>query len=486
MIQVRKKSLKKNYIYNLFYQIIAILLPIITTPYLSRVLGAKGIGIYSYTLSIVSYFTLIGALGTNMYAQREMACYQDDDSAKSKAFKEILIIRLVSFAITSITFFITFCINNKYDSYYRILLLEIFASMIDITWFYQGMEDFGKIVLKNMAIKCISILSIFIFIKDSNDVWIYVLIYVLSNLIGNLSLWFGLKKHIKKVDKISIKRHLKPMILLLIPQVAMSIYNVLDKTMLGILVTDISKVGFYEQSQKITRLAITIVTAVGTVMIPRISNVNHKGDKKKLAKYIYGSFNLVWFLSVPIMFGLIVISDNLVPWFFGSGFDEVSLLIKICAPIAVLIGLANVLGQQYLVSTKRQNQYTYAVVGSAFFNFFGNLILIPKYAAIGATISSVVAELIGIVIEIYFVRKELDLKPVFKISLNYFIASFIMFVALNGIGHFLAPAMISTFLLAFSGCTIYFIVLVCLKDKFIMDILQKTLLIVLKKVQNEK
>lgn len=483
---MKKKSLKKNYIYNLLYQIVAILLPIITTPYLSRILGAKGIGIYSYTLSIVSYFTLMGALGTNMYAQREMACYQDDEYAKSRTFKEILIIRLISFAITSIIFFISFCISNKYDIYYRILLLEIFASMIDITWFYQGMEDFGKIVLKNMTIKCISIFSIFIFIKGPNDVWIYVLIYVLSNLIGNLSLWIGLKKHIKRVDKVSIKRHLKPMILLLIPQVAMSIYNVLDKTMLGLLVTDISKVGFYEQSQKITRLAITIVTAVGTVMIPRISNVNHKGDKKKLAKYIYGSFNLVWFLSIPIMFGLIAVSDNLVPWFFGNGFDEVSLLIKVCAPIAVLIGLANVLGQQYLVSTKKQNQYTYAVIGSAIFNFFGNLILIPKYAAVGATISSVVAELVGIVVEIYFVRKELDLKPVFKTSINYFIAGAIMFVTLIGIAQFLAPTMISTFLLICSGGVVYALVLFLLKDKFVISTLKQTLLVIKKKVKNGK
>ena len=355
--------------------------------------------------------------------------------------------------------------------------------MIDITWFYQGMEDFGKIVLKNMTIKCISISSIFIFIKGPNDIWIYVLIYALSNLIGNLSLWIGLKKHIKKVNKISPKRHLKPMLLLLIPQVAMSIYNVLDKTMLGILVNDISQVGFYEQSQKITRLAITIVTAIGTVMIPRISNVNHKGDKQRLVKYIYGSFNLVWFLSIPIMFGLIVVADNLVPWFFGNGFEEVSLLIKVCSPIAVLIGLANVLGQQYLVSTKKQNKYTYAVVASAVFNFLGNLILIPKYTAIGATISSVVAELVGIVVEIYFIRKELDLKPVFRTSRKYFIAGVVMFAVLSGMSQFLRPTMLSTFLIICLGSVVYLLTLIVLKDKFVINMLNQILSVTLKRVK---
>ena len=226
---MKKQSLKKNYIYNLIYQIIAIILPIITTPYLSRVLGAKGIGIYSYTLSIVTYFILIGALGTNMYAQREMACYQDDVEGRSKTFKELFYIRLCSFSITAIVFFLCFCISNEYDIYYRILLLEIFANMIDITWFYQGMENFKKVVVKNLLIKFISIFSIFIFIRSKNDVWIYVLIYVLSNLIGNLSLWLDLKKYLIKVKKINLKKHFRPMLSLIVPQIAMSIYNVLDK-----------------------------------------------------------------------------------------------------------------------------------------------------------------------------------------------------------------------------------------------------------------
>ena len=470
---MKKQSLKKNYIYNLIYQIIAIILPIITTPYLSRVLGAKGIGIYSYTLSIVTYFILIGALGTNMYAQREMACYQDDVEGRSKTFKELFYIRLCSFSITAIVFFLCFCISNEYDIYYRILLLEIFANMIDITWFYQGMENFKKVVVKNLLIKCISIFSIFIFIRSKNDVWIYVLIYVLSNLIGNLSLWLDLKKYLIKVKKINLKKHFRPMLSLIVPQIAMSIYNVLDKTMIGLLAKDISEVGYYEQSQKITRLAVTIVTALGTVMIPRISNVNSKGDTKKLLNYIYSSFNLVWFLSIPITFGLIVTADNFVPWFFGKEFEKVALLIKVCSPIAIFIGLANVMGQQYLVSTKRQNQYTYAVVASAIVNFFGNLILIPKYAAIGATISSVFAELVGVCVEIYFIRDVINIKSAFLLSKKYFIAAIIMLVGLMAIDSFFLSSMMSTAILVIIGITIYMLVLIILRDTFVITTLEK-------------
>lgn len=472
---MKKQSLKKNYIYNLVYQIIAIILPIITTPYLSRVLGANGIGIYSYTLSIVTYFILLGALGTNMYAQREMACYQDDIEGRSKTFKELFYIRFFSFSITAIVFFFCFCISNEYDIYYRILLLEIFANMIDITWFYQGMENFKKVVIKNLLIKGISIFSIFLFIKSENDVWIYVLIYVLSNLIGNLSLWLDLKNYLVKVKKLNLKKHFKPMLSLIVPQIAMSIYNVLDKTMIGLLAKNISEVGYYEQSQKITRLAITIVTALGTVMIPRISNVNSKGDKKKLINYIYNSFNLVWFLSVPITFGLISIADNFVPWFFGKGFEKVALLIKMCSPIAIFIGLANVMGQQYLVSTRKQSQYTYAVVASAIVNFIGNLILIPKYAAIGATISSVFAELVGVCVEIYFIRNVINIKYAFLLSKKYFAAAIIMFVGLMSINSCFPASMISTAILVIIGGTLYILALIILKDSFVITTLEKVI-----------
>ena len=187
-----KKSVTKNYIYNLIYQIFAIIVPLITTPYLSRVLGAENIGIYSYTLSVTTYFILFGSLGIAMYAQREIAYVQEDKYKRSKVFFEILLIKVITLMISMGIFYVTFGIQGQYSVYYKIFLLEIIANIIDISWFFQGIEEFKKTVMRNMLVKSISIALIFILVKNSDDLTPYIWIYVLSTFFGNLSFWMYL------------------------------------------------------------------------------------------------------------------------------------------------------------------------------------------------------------------------------------------------------------------------------------------------------
>ena len=273
-----KKSITKNYIYNLIYQILILILPLITTPYVSRVLGAENIGIYSYTISIATYFILFGSLGIAMYGQREIAYLQDQKEKYSKLFWEIVVLRFFTMSISSIIFYISFVKNGEYHMYYKILLLELLANCFDISWFFQGLEEFKKTVLRNIVVKIISIICIFVFVKSYNDLFIYFWIYVLSNLIGNISLWAYLPKYIDKIEisKIDIMKHIRPTISLFIPQIAIQIYTVLDKVMIGTIILDKSEVGFYEQSQKIVKMLLTIVTSLGIVMIPRMANTFKK------------------------------------------------------------------------------------------------------------------------------------------------------------------------------------------------------------------
>ena len=279
-----KKSVKKNYIYNLIYQILVMIIPLITTPYLSRVLGAENIGIYSYTLSITTYFILFGSLGVAMYGQREIAYVQDNKDKRSKTFYEIFIMRIITLFISLIIFYITFCIKGEYNVYYKILILEIIANAIDISWYFQGLEEFKKTVIRNTIVKLISVVCIFVLVKNNNDLNKYFAIYVLSNVIGNLSLWLYIPKYTSKVklNELKVIRHLKPTIILFIPQVATQIYTVLDKTMIGAIIADKSEVGYYEQAQKIIKLLMTIATSLGTVMMPRIAATYSKGNKEKV------------------------------------------------------------------------------------------------------------------------------------------------------------------------------------------------------------
>ena len=293
-----KKSIKKNYIYNLIYQVLILILPLVTTPYLSRVLGAENIGIYSFTLSISTYFILFGSLGIALYAQREIAYFQDDKTKRSKIFFEILVLRFITLGIALLTFYLTFCIKGEYKVYYRILILELLANTIDISWFFQGLEEFKKTVSRNIVVKVISVICIFIFIKNENNLLQYFIIYVLSILIGNITLWFYLPKFVNKVSFRDIKplKHLKATLSLFIPQIAMQIYTVLDRTMIGTIVLNKKEVGYYEQAQKIIKLLLTIATSLGTVMIPRMANTYANGDEVKLKDYIFKSFRFVFFM----------------------------------------------------------------------------------------------------------------------------------------------------------------------------------------------
>lgn len=424
-----KKSITKNYIYNMVYQVLILILPLITTPYLSRVLGAEGIGIYSYTYTIVTYFILFGSLGVALYGQREIAYAQENVEARKKTFIEIIIFRFITIGIATIAYFFLFMNGEKYQLYYRILLLELIAGAFDISWFFQGMEEFKRTVTRNVLVRLCSVSLVFILVKTKEDLAMFTLIYSIADLLGNLSLWLYLPKYLKgiKVKNINVLQHLPQITLLFIPQIANQLYKMLDTTMIGKLVENKSELGFYEQGQKVIRLLLTIVTSLGVVMIPRMASTFASGDKEKINDYMKMSFKFVFFLAFPIMFGIVSISKDFVPIFFGNGYDKVAILINIISPILLLMGIANVVGTQYMLPTKRQKEYTISVVIGVVVNFILNYILILNYGAIGASISTVLSQLVVDLVQAYFVRKEVNFKELLKLSYKYLLSGIVMF-----------------------------------------------------------
>lgn len=470
-----KKNITKNYIYNLSYQILVLILPLVTTPYISRVLGAENIGIYSYTISIATYFILFGSLGIALYGQREIAYNQKDKYKYSMIFWEIVLLRIITMSISVLVFYITFVNGNQYQMYYKILTFEVIGNCIDISWFFQGLEEFKKTVMRNMLVKIISIVCIFLFIKSTNDLYIYFWIYVLSTLIGNGSLWLYLPKFLEKVRiyELHIFKHLKPTIELFIPQIAIQVYTLLDRTMVGIIIPDKSEVGFYDQGQKIIKMLLTIITSMGTVMLPRVASTFSNGEKEKVENYINKSFNLVFILAFPMIFGIIVVSKAFVPVFFGNGYDKVVILMSVISPVILLIGLSNVTGTQYLLPIKRQKEFTISVVCGAIINFIMNICLIWRFGAIGASVGTVIAELTVTLVQIYFVRKNFDLKNIFKISKNYLISSIIMFIVCLLIGKYIKNNLISVIVQVIGGGLTYGMLLLILKDKFVFEMINQ-------------
>lgn len=468
---MKQKNVKKNYIYNLIYQILVMIIPLITTPYLSRTIGAENIGIYSYTISITTYFILFGSLGVAMYGQREIAYIQDDVKKRTITFYEIFFMRLITLLLSLMIFYFAFCINGQYNMYYKILILEIVANVIDISWYFQGLEEFKKTIIRNFFVKLLSVICIFILVKSGDDLSKYFIIYVLSTLLGNASLWFYIPKYTTKFKfkELNCKRHLKSTIILFLPQIATQIYTVLDKTMIGTILTDKSEVGYYEQAQKIVKILMTLATSLGTVMMPRIASTYAKGEKYKIREYMNNSFAFILMLAFPLTLGLISISNKFVPLFYGTGFEKVTSIICMISPIIVLIGLSNVTGTQYLLPTKQQNKYTISVVVGAIVNFLLNLLLIKKYAALGAAFATVIAELSVTVTQFILIRNDIEITDILKKSLNFIIASIVMFIFSIITGSLINNSLLSIICQVFVSIMVYFCILLILKEKMIKD-----------------
>lgn len=465
------KSVQKNYIYNVGYQVLILITPLITTPYVSRTLGADAIGTYSFTASIVTYFTLFATMGTATYGQREISYVQDDKNKRTEVFWNIEILSCIS----------TFAVLLLYGAYvllfsddiivYSIFSMNVFAVAFDITWLFQGMEEFGKIVFRNVIFKILNIAYIFIFVHSEGDLVIYVLGMCLLPLLSVVSLWSFLHKMVNKPNWKKIKpfANFGVVLSMFIPTIAVSIYTVLDKTMIGLL-TDVKvENGYYEQALKLSKTALTLVTALGTVMVPRVGHYYEKQEMDVVKKYIYRSYQFVWLLGIPLCMGLIGISSNIVPWFYGNGYDKVVPLLSILSILILAIGINNVTGIQYLMPTKRQNTFTFTVLIGAVVNLIFNLILIPYWYSIGAAIASVLAETVIAVVQIIIIRKELSPQIIISCSRHYWVAGFVMLGILCGLGRWLESSIIHSVIMIVSGGVVYSVLLLIMKDEFFIN-----------------
>lgn len=453
------------------YQILTLITPLITAPYLSRTLQPDGVGRVSFVESIVSYFSLIAVMGTSIYGQREISYVQDNIKKRSEVFWNT---KVLGFYISGMTIFVylVFALLQKDNStIYFILTLNLVANFFDITWFFQGMEDFVKTVARNAIFKIVQIIYIFSFVRNKEDILIYVLGIGLFATIGNLSLWAYLPKYIKKVPLSSLRpfKNFKVVWSLFVPTVAVQIYTVLDKTMIGLITDSSYENGYYEQALKISKMLLALVTALGTVMVPRIGYLFENGSKEDIQRYMYRGYRFVWFLGIPLCFGIIMSAANFVPWFFGAGYDTVIPLLQILSLLILAIGINNVTGIQYLIPTKKQNIFTKTVIIGAITNFCLNMILIYFFKSIGAAIASVTAESVIAIVQLIIVRKELSPIQILKEGIHYFIAGTIMLLTLIPITEHLTPSILNSIIIAASGAVVYFAVLLVEKDEFLIS-----------------
>ena len=468
------KSITKNYLFNLINQILLIIIPIITTPYVSRVLGADGVGKYSFSNSIASYFVIFASLGFMYYAQREIAKYQDNKKKQSEIFWEIIIVRSASVSTALIVYFAAIVLGvfkEEYTLLMMILSVSILAVAFDISFLFAGNEVFSKTVLTNTLLRILNVIAVFVFVKDRNDLWKYVLITASTVLVANASLAIYAKDFLCKIEIKNLHpvRHVKPAVILFLPTIAISVYTYLDKTMIGVITGSDFENGFYEQAEKIVKIVMTVVTSLGTEMIPRNSNAFERKDMQAIRQNIYRSVRFVLLLGIPMMIGLISVSDNMVPWFLGDGYYKSANIMKILSVLILAIGLSNVFGLQYLIPAGEDKKFTISVTCGAVTNFLLNLVLIRLFNSYGAALATIIAETVVAIVMFCFIRKNISLVEIYKSSVKYLISGIIMFVPCFLVGRILEPSIINTFIIVLVGVVVYVICLILMKDEFFLE-----------------
>lgn len=419
----------KNYLYNAGYQILILILPFITAPYIGRVLKPVGVGINSYTNSLIQWFVLLAGIGIGYYGNREIAYVRNDKEKMSRSFWEIQILK---FVMTIVAFFVFTLFLQVYRKYYGYMLLQslnIVAAAIDISWFYMGIEDFKRTVLRNTIVKFASLIAIFTFVKDANDVGLYIVILAMSLVLGNLTLWPHLRKVLVKVSFKSLNpwRHFMPTVSMFVPQIATQIYLILNKNMLGAISGSTSS-GFYNQSDTLVKMILAIVTATGTVMLPHVSHAFAEGNNKKVKELLYNSFDFVSLVSIAMTFGLMGVGRYLGTMFYGPGFGPVGPAMMVEALIIVFIGWSNVIGTQYLLPTDQVKQFTISVTVGAVVNIILNVPFIYLFGLMGAIWATVISEFAVTAYQLWVVRKQLELKKLFVNFWKYLIAGIVMFI----------------------------------------------------------
>lgn len=473
---------KKNIIYQTLYQILNLILPFITAPYISRVLGSENTGIYSYTYTTVNYFMLIALLGIETYGTRTISRVRNDKEKLNRTFSSLFYCHAIVAGLCLVVYMVyALKFSGIYKVYATIQVLYIIAELLNINWFFFGIEEFKITVTRNLILKLITIASIFIFVRTQNDLIKYITIMAAGTFISQSFVWIFLKRYTKfvKVTFSEIFVHLKPMCVLFISVIATSIYRMVSKTMLGAM-GELSSLGCFEYADKIIRMPLSIITAVGLVMLSKTSNM-YINDNKGAVKLIGKSMEIVLIFSSAIAFGMAGVADNFSVLFYGNEYAYTGQLIIAMSPSLIFMSWNNILRTQYLMPKCRDKEYVIAVWAGAIINVLCNIAFIKLWGAAGAAATTSISYFVVSLVQTHYVKAELNVAEYLKKSIVPIFASAVMFVVLRIIGSLLECNWITLAIQIVAGGILYLvIVFIYLKktnsfiiNEFIHPILKK-------------
>lgn len=420
-------SLKKNVVYNFGYQLLVLALPLVTAPYLSRVIGAEGIGIYSYSYSVATYFVYFVMLGLNNYGNRTVAAVQHDRETRTRVFWSIYAMQVTCFVVVGAVY-VLYAFLLAADRTVALLQgLYVLSSLFDINWFFFGMELFKISVLRNAVVKLSTTLLVFIFVRGPEDVGAYVALMCGGTLVSQLVLWPFLRRYVGlcSVRPADVLPHVRPNLVLFVSVLAVSVYNVLSRILLGALAGD-APVGFFDNAAKLEGVPVALVGAVGTVMLPRTSALLASGDVGEASRHTERTLRAVMAFTCLAAFGIPAVAAPFVEVFYGPGFQQSAECLSVLVAAVPLLGFGNVVRTQYLIPSGRDTVYVVSAVCGAVASLSLNLLLIPRMGAVGAAFASVGAEAAVLTYQLVRVRRELPLRCYVLLALRWVLCGALM------------------------------------------------------------
>jgi len=408
MVRVFRKKVAENLVYSIVYQLLMIILPLITTPYISRVLGAEKIGIYSYSNSIASYFVLFACLGISNYGNRSIARVKHLSGELDHTFSSIYCFQLIVSSSITVLYIIYSTLISK-DKLAAIFAgLYVLSTIVDLNWVLNGLEEFKYLTIRSAAVKIFAVVLIFTLVKGGDDVYHYITICCGTFLVNNLfALPLIQKKGIQfvKCKLTDVLSHWKPMIALFIPLMGMSVYKYFNKILLNNY-SSLIETGLFESAEKVLLVPISFVIALGNVMLPRMSALFAQKDGSGIQRYMEYSFYFAVIAASSMGFGIIAIINEFVPLFYGVGFEKCIFIIPILMISPVFLAIANVIRTQYLIPKGNDREYVISILFGAVVDLVIAFLLIPKLASIGAAIAVSATEFAVCIMQVFLSRRE--------------------------------------------------------------------------------
>jgi O-antigen/teichoic acid export membrane protein len=434
-------STKKNTAYNVAYRMFSVLLPLVTAPYLSRTVGTEGVGLYSLAWSVSYIFCLIGMLGLNDYGVRAIAKARDDREELDRTFSAIWQMQLLVAGVTLLFWFgYVFLVAGKEKPIAFHLTLMSVSCLCSFDWCLMGLDQFKPIALRNTFVKCAAAICVFLFVKSKDDLWVYAFVWSLSTLLGNLSCLTALQGKVRYVRvpfRESLK-HLGPCAVLFISVMAVNIYRTMDKVMVSAIAGPAEN-GLYENAEKIIYCLSGFISAVGTVMMPKVSHMVRNGETERIRRHIARSMNLVICMVSAMAFGVAAVADRFAPLFYGEDFAYSGTLMAPLAFTLIMIGFANVIRTQAVLPQGRDHVFVKSVCCGAAVNLIANACLIPVLKSMGAVIGTLLAEMTVPVVQYLILRKEAetDYPKYLKYVWIYAVIGGAMLLCVRGVGRLL-------------------------------------------------